>query len=63
MRDDDEEMTAKHEPAEPKKIHGDKLAALFRPAAQREEDENGADSDVRLLPRHPAAKNTHVVRR
>ncbi|MEU4422417.1 hypothetical protein AB0F81_17455 [Actinoplanes sp. NPDC024001] len=57
-------MTEQHVPAEPKKIHGDKLAEAFAPVDHAGEDEPEAEnSDVRLLSRHPAAKTAHVVRR
>jgi hypothetical protein len=58
---DDERMAEKHTPAEPKKIHGDKLAEALLPSAEDEDD--AAHGDARLLSRHPAAKKSHVVRR
>ncbi|MEV6301842.1 hypothetical protein AB0M02_20690 [Actinoplanes sp. NPDC051861] len=61
-------MAETHQPAEPKKIHGDKLAEAFiRPgrSATADADESGTDDpgDVRLLSRHPGASSRHVVRR
>lgn len=62
--DDDEHMAEQHIPAEPKKIHGDKLAEALNPVSHTEDEEPDTDSpDVRLLSRHPAAKTNHVVRR
>lgn len=62
--DDDGLMAEKPVPAEPKKIHGDKLARALESLVRPPDEEPGTgESDVRLLSRHPAAKPGHVVRR
>ncbi|MFC7535162.1 hypothetical protein [Actinoplanes sp. GCM10030250] len=56
-------MAERHETAEPKKIHGDKLAEAFTSERQPADEADSAPGDVRLLSRHPAASSQHVVRR